>query len=103
MKAENIDDRPEWTECDQVRSDTTDTIYTIYRHKHTLDLYMCDCLGFRANRPCKHVKKYVFNDRLKTMFLNFEANGFLAFQSEGAEDAIVKRIETIRKEIFDAK
>jgi hypothetical protein len=46
------------TLLDTQKSDTIDKVYQIRWDKETG--YMCECIGWRKNRPCKHIKRFGF-------------------------------------------
>lgn len=50
------------TLLDTQKSDSTDELYEIRWNKE--DNYSCTCMGYRKNRPCKHIKRFWFKSHL---------------------------------------
>jgi hypothetical protein len=49
-----LDRKDQWTDRRQIRSATSNRVYTVARHK-TKGFWGCSCPGWRARRTCKHV------------------------------------------------
>jgi hypothetical protein len=53
-----LDKKDQWVDRREVKSETSDRVYIVSRHK-VKGFWACSCMGWRRNRKCKHVDAIV--------------------------------------------